>query len=68
MTTPLLIEEAECLLNPVNWSSDPSLRTAQLYRGREVAHLLRCAGRPEKAGPLEALAYAMRPIGISTVA
>lgn len=60
-----LTEEAKRLLDHANWASDPPLRTAQLYRGREVAGRLRQAGRPELAGPLEALADAMRPLGTS---
>jgi len=60
-----LIEEAEHLLDHANWSSDRSLRTAQLYRGHEVAHRLRALGCPDLALPLEALANAMRPLGTS---
>jgi hypothetical protein len=59
------IEEAERLLDHANWESDRSLRTAQLYRGREVAHRLHALGRSDLALRLAALADAMRPIGTS---
>jgi len=66
MTTSSLIEEAKRLRDPAQWATDRSAREKQLYRGREVAHSLRAAECTELAGPLEALADAMRPIGTST--
>jgi hypothetical protein len=65
MTTPSLITEAERLLDSAQWASNPALRTAQLYRGHEVAHRLRTLGRLDLALPLETLADAMRPLGTS---
>lgn len=65
MTTPSLIAEAERLLDSAQWASNLTLRTAQLYRGREVADRLRALGRLDLALPLEALADAMRPLGTS---
>jgi hypothetical protein len=59
------VDEAKRLLDPTQWAIDRSLRTAQLYRGREVAHHLRAHDRSDLALPLEAPADAMRPLGTS---